>query len=343
MMKQTDNRWRYFDKPWFVKHQRKLLFFLNIFPFLFLTRYLFGIRRREVGWFKRIVSINPNSYNYHCYNNRYKLIVRASPKYSKRLYCTFKYYWLFLHWIDTFFLRTPKVQFSFGFDTLTISPQTGGGILNTSCDGHAGRTIYHPFESFSDLRTGSGNGSTDDWNGILIELKASSRTHDDLWSIMSRGMLSFDISSLPEEASMISNTLYLYASSTAQINEFSSDPDIYVVDTLCPKSAGEIKDSDYDLSTTGTVNYSDTRLDSITWAMLVTGDTYHEFDITASTGPVDDVLRYGIRLSWDILDSPPKWFEEAFCVVEFASSEITGVEPYLEYYYDTFVPIICLI
>jgi hypothetical protein len=339
-MKKNDNRWTYFDKVWFVKNQRILLFLCNNYFFRYIFRYLLNIRRKETKLTKKIICLSSNSYIFHCKNNRYKLLARTSEKYSKKIYFKFKYYWLFLHWSDKLFSQIPVMQLNFGFDTLIISPEVGGGLTNKSCDGHAGTT-------FSNLRSGAGTSSSDDWGSIIIGLSTSATPESGNWIAMSRGMVCFDVSSLPSDAIMVSNTLYLCASGTSQINDFDSDPNMCIVDTLCPIYTRFINNDDYILIPLGqgVENYHNSVLDSVSWVDMTSGSNiYHEFDISNSAHTVvSGTLRYGIRSSWDIDNSPPTWIVDATCEGHFDAADTAGVEPYLEYTYDTFHPITCLI
>src|SRR3990167_4064729 len=114
-----ENFFRAFDKKWFARHQRVLLWLLNTFCvriwFLWVMRI--NGKRSSVGR-KKIIKIEPNAITWREGERRYSSEFRAHDKYSKRLYYAFKPLWWAMHFWDWLVGDRLAMRLSFGFSVL---------------------------------------------------------------------------------------------------------------------------------------------------------------------------------------------------------------------------------
>lgn len=128
-----------FGHDWFEKYQSILLILLN-FPILKLwSRWILRIHK-DLKYSERICKIDPTRYFVRLSKNQFRLDARTHPKFSKRIYFAFRYWWWILHYIDealSWLKFNP--EFSFGFATLTAYPAEGA---NSPIDGQVGAGNY---------------------------------------------------------------------------------------------------------------------------------------------------------------------------------------------------------
>lgn len=118
------------DTNWYKKHQQLLLILLNL-----------PIVGRLLRWYCKfpikynIVAIMPSSIYSHEIEDKYRFLVYSGNGISKNIAYRFSWIFLFVHYLDK--LVDPILpELSFGFNTFTKVPQTGGGSNNATCDGY---------------------------------------------------------------------------------------------------------------------------------------------------------------------------------------------------------------
>lgn len=239
--------WRAFDKKWFSKHQKTLLFLLNAPVLKYLTRYIFRIRKYDCPIDSNINRIEPNAFWYNAKKEGGIVTVtadfRADDKFSKRVYYSIRPYWWLLHYFDEFFADSYAPSLSFGFSTLTTYPQANG--TDNPVDGYLARDSID--ETWATIIAGagttalSGNGLG---AGTAIQIVAfrSSASINDRYVNLIRGIACFDTSSLTSSASISSAVLSVYGSN--KIDDASKTPNIDVY-AATPASTTAIDSGDF--------------------------------------------------------------------------------------------------
>lgn len=270
-----------FDKGWFEKHQYALIWLLNK-P---LTRRWFRwVLRIRIPPDKRIVRIAPNYFFYDYKKNSVKGRFRTHWKYSKRLYHAFKPLWWMMHFWDWLIADRFIPRWSFGFDTLTKSPEAGTG--GTTTDAMVQRSSVN--EAFSTIRSGAGT-AVDSGTLVSVTLSASSTTNQ--FSTMRRGILTFDLSDIGGGAAVNSVVLSLYEL-VGKLNNIGS-PDLHVAGAT-PASNSEIVASDFseiERTSFGSISYA-------SW----TNSAYNDitFNATGEAAITAGVNAFSLQTSWDL-------------------------------------------
>jgi hypothetical protein len=127
-----------FDKEWFEKHQSKLTFLLNHWLFKYYFRFSMRIHK-SCKFNEYIDKIETHTFRVSLAENKYRSEFYTDNKFSKRMYFAYRPIWWMLHFLDWLIQRTINPEFSFGFDTLTVSPQHGNNL--TTCDGYVVRNV----------------------------------------------------------------------------------------------------------------------------------------------------------------------------------------------------------
>lgn len=135
-----------FGEDWFAKYQDWLLLALNMPVLRLWARWIFRIHR-DCKYSDIIVQIQPNNYKVLLPDGQIRGDFRTHPKFSKRVYFAFRWWWWCLHYLDEFFAMR-EVEFSFGFDTLTAYPDAH--TETNSVDGYVGVAASIEF-NYSDL------------------------------------------------------------------------------------------------------------------------------------------------------------------------------------------------
>lgn len=259
-----------FNKEWFLKHQKILLWFANTF---------IGKRvlRHDLD---KVDAILPNA----VFTREGKKITaefRTHNKYSKRLYYAFKPLWHLFHLWDMAWY--PKCNL--GFDSLTKYPDANPE--STSVDGHVRRSVAS--ETFGTIRAGAGTNSSDtETEATIARLVASSTSNQ--YSQMRRAIFLFDTSALTAEATISAATLSLYGS--AKSNGLGS-PTLDIVSST-PVSSTALVNADY--AQLGTTVFSD-----IAYASFSTS-AYNDMALNASGLAAiskTSISKFGTRIGWD--------------------------------------------
>lgn len=298
-----------FDKDFFLRHQRILLFFLNAPILKWATRRLFYIHgdRSDVGT-KKITRMFPDAIEWSNRDGTHSMEFRTHDKFAKRLYYGLYWFWHCLHLWD-FFVNSLRIpQYNLGFDSLTMYPQAGEGGSNVTCDSLIERN-HASSESFSDLRNGAGIYAYDTASTGYVLLRSSTTSNQ--FNRLSRIGMTFNTPLLPDTLSVISATLYLYGDLTQQLNSLGNI-DINIT-AFTPAANNDFVASDYS-------NFSDVSFANIAYGAWANG--YNPFSLNGNglnhISPTQ-ITGFGARSTWDIENS-------------FGGSWASGVTSYLTAY-----------
>ncbi len=291
-----------FDKKWFKKHQKILVWFANTFIGKKVLRYDLD----------HIDAILPNA----VFKREGKKVIaefRTHNKYSKRLYYAFLPAWKLFHlWDMVWFPR-----FNLGFDTLTAYPDAH--TESATVDGYVQRASG--IESWTDLRGGAGAQSGDsDTNTFCVYLNNADGSGTG-WDNMARGIFLFDTSSIPDNAIKESATFSLYVTSVS--DNFSQKIGIV---TSTPASNTALANGDYG-------NLATTRQATDIDLTDLNTSAYNDFTLNA-TGlasiSLTSITKFGTRMSGDIDNSEPSGATAtAQVVIYFADQTGTSTDPKL--------------
>jgi hypothetical protein len=183
-----------FDKEFFQRHQRVLLWFANTR----VGRYVLRIHgeRSRVGK-SRVSRILPHAIEWDNPDSTKTVEIRTHDKFAKRLYYAFKPVWMLIHAWDTLFANNYAPQYNLGFDTVTIFTQATAGTET----GDAWIDHADPSDtlSFTDIRNAVGNSlNNSDANGPFAEL-LSSTSAADKYRALFRSLFTFQVAGLGEK------------------------------------------------------------------------------------------------------------------------------------------------
>lgn len=265
-----------FDKNWFTRFQKPLLWFANTL----IGKWVFCLKTSSVGK-NKIIKIEPNSITWK-EGKYFKTEFRTHDKFGKRLFYAFKPLWYLLHLWDMAWY--PK--FNLGFDTLTAYPSAGS---SSPVDGWVYRGPQN--ETFSNIRTGAGeNADNTTVNGNFLLLRATTTSNQ--YQYLTRAVFMFDTSSLTSSAVISSAVLSIYG--TGKTNALgSAEVDIVSVSTA---GTDALVAADYAVANWGTTVFS-----SVTYANF--SDSAYN-DITLDSNGIANVSKtsiskFGARLNWD--------------------------------------------
>ncbi len=258
-----------FDKFWFEKHQRKLLWVANSW---IGKKYIFRFGKRGHNVKNRIVKITPNSVAEFISTNGEVVELKEHffirNFYAQRLYYYLYPMWAVMHIWDWFvadhFQLAP--QLSFGFSTLTVYPGSLGS--NQPDDGAVGE-----------------NTGTTSWSGIIgatgntIQHSAGGASFVNIVAITgsyrnnNRGIYSFVTSSLTSGATISAATLSLTGDSKADSPGNAPDVNIYAA---TPGDPNALVAADY--SQCGSTAFST----AVTYSAFATGFGNNDFILNSS-------------------------------------------------------------
>ena len=278
-----------FSKEWFKKYNKVITWVarLPIFGELIFNFKKFGHYVDR----KKIVEVTPNSViEFVKLKGKKKVELKqhffVRNEYALRLQSVFYPIWITFHIWDI--ITRPIPQLNLGFDTLTKYPYPADGTANT-CDGSVNRSGVN--ETFLIIRDGAGNASATGGNPIILQINGSATVNQ--FSEIDRGIVLFNTSSLPDDATIDSTILSVVG--TAKFNYIGA-ADFHICSST-PASNTSLANGDY--SNLGTTSFG-----SIAYADFVANSsTYNDITLNASglsaiskTG----ISKFGIRNSWDI-------------------------------------------
>ncbi len=292
-----------FDKNWFIKHQDKLLFFLNTPLISLWFRWVLKIdgNKSSVGN-KKIVKINPNSITWEFKRTKKKIYYstefRTHDKFSKRLYYAFKPFWYLLHFFDWIALDRVEylTQFSFGFSTLTVYPAAGEV---SPVDGDVARSGVN--ETLATIRAGAGTTVFDAVATGDNYIQASTTSNQ--YQALYRFIACFDTSPLTIGAVISAATLSMYGrTQIANLGQMNMS-----LVTSNPASTSILAASDF--QTVGTTKQAA----DITYASWTTVG-YNDWTLNATgLGNIskNGISKFASALSCDIDNAAPTWASNA--------------------------------
>lgn len=264
----SDSSYLAFDPAWFKKHQRPLLWLLNSPGTKSIFRHCLGIRYPGP-----IVDIKPN-----CFTFDRKLIwqngkpriqqttdFRTRPQFARNLYRSLKPLWWGMHLYDELFADRFAPQLSFGFSTLTKSPQAGSGGSNVSVDGSMLNGNIASWASLIGAANATAVSATENQQQVAGFTHNSGSNYTNLY----RGVFTFDTSSLGSGVAISAATLSLSGYSKTDQMGCAPNIDIY---TWNGANANAIVVGDF--SQCGSTSQTGA---PITYASWLTGGSYNPF------------------------------------------------------------------
>lgn len=313
-----------FDKKFFEKWQRVILFGLNTNVINIYFRWVFRIHK--IISFKEIIyKIAPNFFEVQTGENTFKRITFTHNKFSKRIYYGLFPVWWILHFIDWLLLERFELLPNFGFATLTAYPDPHTEV--NTVDGIFTWNASDPYTSMNSLRNLSNSSSVDDVNGAYEDHGISIQGYD--WATYynpytyynnKRYLCLFDTSTLTANAIISSAKISL------KIRRLSETISIGVVSTN-PSNNTSLVNSDF--GTFGLTVLSN-------YVTPYTYSSYHDFNFNSSgisaiskTG----ISKFGFRTIYEIANYDPP--SETFRTAYIYTAEMTGAssDPYLEIVY----------
>ena len=303
-----------FDKEWFLKHQKGLLWLLN-FP---LTRRWFRwvLRIHRDCPTETILGILP-----HCYftaaGTQIVADFRTHAKFGKRLYFAFKPLWWAIHAWDEVFADRFVPAWSYGFSTLTVFPDANPET--STVDGFVRRNGVN--ESWAAITYSAGNGSSDtDLTAVCAG--ANTGTTSNAFTNLIRGIFLFDTSAIPDTATVSNATFSLFGNAG---NNALGNPTLDICSSAPASNTGLASG---DFTSLGSISFG-----SLAWASYST-TAYNDISLNASglaniskTG----LSKFGTRLDWDLTGIAPTWVNSAssFFNVNYADQAGTTQDPKL--------------
>jgi hypothetical protein len=268
-----------FDRAWFGRHQRTLLWLLRWRVF----RWVLRIQADQP-----IVAILPHAYAVRNPDGTYTADFRTHAKYAKLLRHAFAPLWWALHAWDWTVADRWCPAFSAGFSTLTAYPDPGTGA--TTVCGVAARLSS---SDFSTIQSGAGT-TVFTSQSDTSTAKLSGGFDADSYSALWRGIFTFDTSPIGGSAAISAAVFSLYG--TGQSNGLGS-PDLDVA-AATPAANNDLASGDY--SQCGSTSFG-----SIAYAGW-SSSAYN--DITLDSNGQANISKIGItkfstRLSWDLANS----------------------------------------
>src|SRR3989344_4826928 len=189
-----------FDKSWFLKNQRLLLWLAN-------TQYGKGVMGHGLD---KVDLILPNAV-YQRLDKNIKAEFRTHNKYSKRLFYKYNVIWKAFHWFDKNIANIYVPKLNLGFDTFypDANPES------TSVDGFVRRQTTG--EDWATIRGGVGTASGDTNTDFPIVYIEADGVGSSDWIDIIRGILLFDTSSIPDGAIVTAATFSLFVNSKRDV------------------------------------------------------------------------------------------------------------------------------
>lgn len=305
-----------FNKQWFLKYQRILLFLSNTW----IGRKIFRIdgKRSSVGK-NKIIAIIPNAIFWK-EKDEFVVEFRTHKKFSKRLFYVFKPVWYLMHWWDILIANQVKPDWNLGFDSLTVYPDADPET--TSTDGDANRASVD--QTFTDIRSGAGTGQDPAGTNGGPYLAASTTT--DQFAQQNRYFGLFDTSSLDDDATVSAATLSIYGA--AKSNNLGS-PEIVTVSSS-PASNTNIVAADYAIANFGSTEFAS----RLSYASFTTS-AYNDISLNASgisNISLTGISKFGIISGWDFDNSfGGSWSSAAVSQMRFNTADVadTTTDPKL--------------
>ena len=287
-----------FDKYWFKKNQRILLWFVNTF----LGKYFFRFKKMGHNITNQIVKITPFSIAELISIKDDKVELRehffSKNEYAKKLYWYLLPVWYAMHFWDYLVIDHFRLapQLNFGFSTLTKNPVAGA---NSPCDGYV--LDYGNNMVWASLIAEAGN-YFDVAASTGYAFAAFATTTSNQWERLGKSIFLFDTSSLTASATISDAVLSLYGFSKGDESSNTPNLDIYAA---TPANTNTLANGDF--TQVGAVSQTGS---PITYANFSTAG-YNDFTFDATgRGNISKtgISKFGARnANYDVAATAPTW------------------------------------
>lgn len=325
------NHYIAFDRTFFKKHQRTLLWLLNTRVLRAWFRWVLRINglRSCVGR-RKILSIAPNAITWQAgfaykrtawatfKTKLYQTEFRDHVKFGKRLYRAFRPLWWAMHFWDWLVADRIAPALSFGFSTLTVYPDANPET--SSVDGwvtNGGTNLT--WATIHDAVTGS-SADDDDVGNNPVVIQAGTTA----WNDLRRAFYLFDTAAIPDSAGITDATLSIHGGSNGKSDAFSMTVNVY---SSAPASSTALATADFDA--VGTTAFS-TAITVASWSDA----GYNDYALNASglaaiskTG----VSKFSLRSTADATNTEPTHSNGAIAYIgaDHAENAATSQDPKL--------------
>lgn len=309
-----------FNRTWFIKHQRKLLWLLNTPLVNIWFRWILRIngQRSSVGK-EKILFIVPHAIFWAGKGNReFVAEFRTHNKFSKRIFYAFKPFWYTLHYWDMIFANKLMPEWNLGFDTLTAYPDPDPET--DTVDGRVGRVSVD--EAFGTIRAGAGSIATPSTATNSWTLHGS--TTSDQYQGLSRLIWLFKTSDLTASAIIGAGGAILSVMpsdpiSGVGLNDGTSVNSAMVIVSSNPATNTNLVNADY--GTLGTTEFGRTAKQS-----LLTANVYADVTLNASgisNISLIGISKFGGKHGWDADNTTTglTWVSEGFQAVTWYAAD----------------------
>ena len=314
-----------FDKQWFIKYQRILLWLLNTPVISIWFRWVFCIdgSKSSVGS-RKISRILPSSILWVNKRSKGRIHLseefRTHDKFGKRLYYAFKPIWHLMHLWDGLFAERWAPQFDLAFSTLTQYPGSIGA--NNPVDGYVRRSVVA--EDYATIRAGAGTHAViTDVEAVLWYINATAVA--DNYADNRRGIFCFDTAAIGAGQQVDSGTFSVWCKSPTKKDGYAGTPATHLAGAT-PAATNALATSDYGQCQTTTFG-------NIAYAS-VTADQYN--DITLNTAgkaavAMEGISKFSLQSSYDITATAPSWvsLEDTYIYGYFSDQTGTSNDPKL--------------
>lgn len=288
-----------FDKGWFAKHQKLLLWGANTW----IGRKILCIdgEKSSVGK-NKILRIDPNAIIW--FTGRYKIDrrfrnpqdhrlalfsaeFRTHDKFGKRLYYAFKPLWHLFHFWDMNFANLFMPTWNLGFDSTGDLFPAAGAV--SPVDGYVAREGIN--ETFADIRGGAGNtarasNATEQIAGLTGTATANQ------YGTLARGIALFNTSVIGSSSTV--DTVVISIEGSQKFPDLGTTALTFTVVASTPAANDALANADY--GQLGTVEFG-----NISYASYST-IAYNDITLEASGRAnivKDGISKFGFRISWD--------------------------------------------
>lgn len=302
-----------FDKNWFLKHQKKLLWCLNAPLVSIWFRWLLCINgnRSSVGK-NKITAILPNAIFWGDKKKGKKIErhfeFRTHSKFSKRLYYGLKPLWYLFHFTDWLVLDRYAIKFnpniSFGFTNFgPVFPDPGDpGTTSTSGDVSRGVAID---ETWANIRANAGDGHRTS-NGANSAVFLEANTTSGHYDLQRRFVMLFDTSSIGGGNTVTSATVSMWGRNANAAGLGSTFIEIVKPG---PASNTTLANADYNIASWDMT----AQATHLAWASW-TAAQYNDFALNA-TGlanvAITGITKLGSTSDLDMNNTTPTWASTA--------------------------------
>ena len=272
-----------FNKEWFLKHQKKLLWFANTS----FGRDLLDIKVKE-----KILKITPESIHYFVDFRNKKLIlgyeIYSGTKFAELLYKRGYYFWKAVHTFDTVFANNFKPNWNLGFDAFPgepLNPATGSAA---PVNGEVERQGVD--EVWATIRAGAGTAAGDDPTPSSF-CYVTATTTTDQYSRIRRGVFGFPTDVLGAGSTVLTATMSLFGT-TKVVDLGNTEIDIVGVTLAANNTIATTDYGGFGTTVHGTMNTSafDGANAYNDWVLDASGIAYIS---------VDADTMFGVRFGWD--------------------------------------------